>query len=282
MGTPNGSALISTWMSSSANRPKRLFVESRNREPVHEPERVQHLAARPHDELMRDEVEADVEVLVSRAHAGASSALACRRREERSTSDSEVASKPGAPSPRSATRGEASPSSPPTARAEAPAARSCACLREVDSKRDLVLVAPAPVLPRLERADDRMLGRPRVRRGMAVRRGITASDVPTRQTETQVNPPAPDPQAVLAPRNALRERGHLDRVEMGADVSQACAIPGQVVTRSPYIEGTPMARRRSGRPSSRCAQARVGFARSLSDHRCVPCPCRCCPCAERS
>ena len=52
-----------------------------------------------------------------------------------------------------------------------------------------------------------------------------------------MNPPTADPQTVLAPRNALRERGHLDRVEMRADVSQAGVIPG--VSWPPYICARP-------------------------------------------
>ena len=65
-----------------------------------------------------------------------------------------------------------------------------------------------------------------MRGGMAVRRRVTAPDMPAGETEAQMNPPIADPQAVFAPRDVPRERRHLDRVEMRADVSQVGVIPG--------------------------------------------------------
>src|SRR4029453_6431995 len=100
-----------------------------------------------------------------------------------------------APGRRSAPRGEVCPWSAPTARAEAPAVRSCLRPREGDSERDFVHVAPAPVLPRLERADDGVLGRAGVRRGMTVWRGVTAADMAAAETEAQMAPRAADAQA---------------------------------------------------------------------------------------
>ena len=41
-----------------------------------------------------------------------------------------------------------------------------------------------------------------------------------------MNPPTANPQAVLAPWDVLRDRGHLNRVEVRAGVSQVGVIPG--------------------------------------------------------
>ena len=102
----------------------------------------------------------------ARSEAGAWSALVCRRTGGRSTSDFAVASKPAAPCRRSASRDGASLSSAPTARTEASAGCSRTRLREVDSERDLFLVAPAPLLARLERAVDAVLGRAEIRHSL--------------------------------------------------------------------------------------------------------------------
>ena len=45
----------------------------------------------------------------------------------------------------------------------------------------LVDVAPAPVFARLERLDDRVVGRPKVLGGVFVRRRVAAADMPARQ-----------------------------------------------------------------------------------------------------
>src|SRR5262249_61432586 len=63
------------------------------------------------------------------------------------------------------------------------------------SDRGLVHVAPAPRLPGLERAHDRMLRRPEVRRRVPVLRGIAAADEAARQADPEIAParPAPPP-----------------------------------------------------------------------------------------
>src|SRR5512133_2735633 len=82
---------------------------------------------------------------------------------------------------------------------------------------DFVHVAPRPVLPRLERLDDRvacgveMLGR------VAVRRRITAADVSARAAQAQMHPAPADLQALLAPLGACRNV--LDVAMMAASVA---------------------------------------------------------------
>src|ERR687891_323481 len=120
---------------------------------------------------------------------------------------------------------ETSKSSSSTARGQARVAGSRPHPGELDLEGDLVHITPAPVLPRLERADDGVLRRPDVRRGMAVWRGVTTADVPARKTEAQMDPPAADAQTVLAARDALGERRHLNRVEMRADVRHSFSSP---------------------------------------------------------
>src|SRR5688572_20741285 len=65
---------------------------------------------------------------------------------------------------------------------------------------DLVHEAPDPVLPRLQRADDRVAGRLRVGRGVLVRRIVAAPDATAGQALSKVDPPGADAQALLAPR----------------------------------------------------------------------------------
>src|SRR5215472_10533631 len=60
-----------------------------------------------------------------------------------------------------------------------------ACL-EVDL--DFINIAPAPILARLERADDRMLRLVEVLGGVLVLRGVAAPDVAAGQAQAQVDP----------------------------------------------------------------------------------------------
>jgi hypothetical protein len=62
----------------------------------------------------------------------------------------------------------------------------------------LVDEAPTPALPRLERADDRVLRLVEVLRGVAVPRIVTAPDVPARHAEPQVHPTVTAGEALLA------------------------------------------------------------------------------------
>ena len=60
-----------------------------------------------------------------------------------------------------------------------------------DLERDLVHVAPVPVLARLERADDRVAALGRVGARVAVRRAVAAADLSALAAEAQVHPAAP-------------------------------------------------------------------------------------------
>src|SRR5207244_8900047 len=80
----------------------------------------------------------------------------------------------------------------------------------------LVDVAPAPVLPGLERADDRVAALVGVRGRMAVRRIVAAADVSALQADPQVQPLAAGGEAIDA---AVDRGGQLrdpDVIEVGA------------------------------------------------------------------
>src|SRR5438105_8184891 len=84
---------------------------------------------------------------------------------------------------------------------------------------ELVHVAPAPVLARLEAADDRMAGSMEVLRRMLVGRVVAAADATAGQAQPQMDPPRPGAQALLA---SLR-RARLHRMEL----IQMCARFGR-------------------------------------------------------
>ena len=78
-------------------------------------------------------------------------------------------------------------------------------LHAVDPHHDLVGEAPGPVLAGLERADDRMAGRLRVRGRVLARRVVAAADVPALEADAQVAPDAAVAQALLAAVGRLRQ-----------------------------------------------------------------------------
>src|SRR6267143_6893119 len=63
---------------------------------------------------------------------------------------------------------------------------------------DLVNVAPAPALPRLERGDDRMPGFLEMLGGVLVLRIVAAADVPARPAQAQMHPGVSRREAFLA------------------------------------------------------------------------------------
>jgi hypothetical protein len=65
-------------------------------------------------------------------------------------------------------------------------------------KFDLVDIAPAPILPRFERFDDRVLGRMKMLGRVLVLRRIAATHVPARQAQAQVYPAIAHLQTFLA------------------------------------------------------------------------------------
>jgi hypothetical protein len=72
-------------------------------------------------------------------------------------------------------------------------------------KVQLVNVAPAPFLARLERLDDGMPARAEVFRRVLVPRAVAAADVTAREAQPQVNPSVARLQTFLT---ALRARRH--------------------------------------------------------------------------
>jgi len=79
---------------------------------------------------------------------------------------------------------------------------------------DLIDIAPAPVLARLKRSDDRVTGAPEMSGGVLVRRAVAAAHVAANHAESEVNPRSATPQAVVA---AVGARGDgADLVEVGA------------------------------------------------------------------
>src|SRR4030095_3909317 len=93
-------------------------------------------------------------------------------------------------------------------------------LRPHRREGDLVDVAPAPVLARLGRADDRVPALSGMRRRVAGRGGVAAADLPAGHAHAEMDPAAADLQALLAAFDRLREGGHLDLVEVAADGSR--------------------------------------------------------------
>src|SRR5690606_10020670 len=85
--------------------------------------------------------------------------------------------------------------------------------RPGDLERDLVAVAPPPVLARLVRPDDRVVAvGAEVGRGVPVGRAVAAADVPAGLADPQVEPAIAGAQAVLA---AVRRGLHVaDGVEV--------------------------------------------------------------------
>jgi hypothetical protein len=70
-------------------------------------------------------------------------------------------------------------------------------------------VAPAPLLIRLERLDDRMTARAEVLRRVLISRAIATADVPARHTESQVHPSVARLQTVFAAARARRHVAYL-------------------------------------------------------------------------
>ena len=79
----------------------------------------------------------------------------------------------------------------------------------------VIRIAVEPALPRLGRRDDRMPGRARVLRGMAVRRVVATVRAAALLTGTQMNPRAADLDALLA-LMPFRPFDSRDRIDVGA------------------------------------------------------------------
>src|SRR5262245_42436788 len=79
------------------------------------------------------------------------------------------------------------------------------CERQLPSDGDVVEVAPAPRLAGLERAHDRMLRSPEVRRGVPAARRVAAPDVPAGEVLPETHPALSEAQALLT---SLGARAH--------------------------------------------------------------------------
>jgi hypothetical protein len=72
-------------------------------------------------------------------------------------------------------------------------------------QHDVIGVTPGPVLPRLVAPDQRVLRPVEVLGGMLSRRGVTAADVSTGETEPEMDPLAPGLKALLATIRRMRD-----------------------------------------------------------------------------
>ena len=98
--------------------------------------------------------------------------------------------------------------------------RARALVRELE--RDVVEVAPVPVLAGLVRLDDRMGGLVEVPGRVLSGRVVAAPDVAARGAAPQVKPHASGQEALHAAIAAGCDRS--DLVEMGADVGHVCSL----------------------------------------------------------
>src|SRR4029077_20131465 len=79
---------------------------------------------------------------------------------------------------------------------------------------ELVAVAPAPILPRLEGSHDRVLGRTKMLGGMLVLRLVAAPDMPAGSTQTKMHPCVAGGEAFFAAVGI--RRGRLYKTQMSA------------------------------------------------------------------
>src|SRR3954453_12520140 len=82
-----------------------------------------------------------------------------------------------------------------------------------DPHRELVHVAPGPVLARLDGADERVVVALRVGARVAVRRRVAAAHMAAGQADPQVTPLAAGLEALLAAGDLRGELGDFDAVE---------------------------------------------------------------------
>lgn len=76
-----------------------------------------------------------------------------------------------------------------------------------DDHQQLILVAPRPLLARLDRSDDWMPGGLRVRRGMAIGGVVAAPDVAALETDAQMTPCRTSREALGAAVDGIRQLG---------------------------------------------------------------------------
>ena len=82
-------------------------------------------------------------------------------------------------------------------------------------EEELVDVTPAPVFPWLEGLNDGMIGRVEVPGGVLVLRIVTAADMTTDETDTQMHPGIPYFQTILTAIGAWRDFTYLVKMTTG-------------------------------------------------------------------
>ena len=97
-------------------------------------------------------------------------------------------------------------------------------------KRHLVDIAPAPVLPGLERFHDGMTRQPEMGGGVLVLRAVTTAHVPAGHAQPEVEPRVAEAQAVFTTVSAWLD--HFDLAEMGATGH----VPDECTTLGRYAE----------------------------------------------
>src|SRR5487761_455811 len=122
-------------------------------------------------------------------------------------------------------------------------------------EHDLVLVAPAPVLARFERPDDRMPGAPEMLGRVLVRRAVAATHGTARHAVAQVHPRVPCREAVFTPLGA---GGNL------ADLLEMCAFVHHFLQRTTHHQSS------SGWPVlPKAIRSRTTLARPSRRARCT-------------
>jgi len=86
----------------------------------------------------------------------------------------------------------------------------------------LLDITPGPVLPGLERLDNRVVGGVKMPGGVLILRIVTATDMSTGETEAQMHPGITRFQAILAPIGARRDLTYL--VEVATVLCHACLL----------------------------------------------------------
>jgi len=103
--------------------------------------------------------------------------------------------------------------------------------RGIEDKLDLVDEAPAPILPRFRRANDRMPGRARMGCRVLVWRAVTTADMAAGLAHAQVHPVPAGRETLLAARYRGRNLGHQNAVRVRADL-----IHGTVTSQRLVVE----------------------------------------------
>src|SRR5216684_270017 len=89
-------------------------------------------------------------------------------------------------------------------------------------EHELIDITPAPVLTRLEGLDNRVVGRVEMPGGVLILRIVTATDMSTGETESQMHPGISHFQTFLAPIGARRDDTY--QVEVATLLCHVCML----------------------------------------------------------